>query len=101
MKPRKRQFTDDYLVDYALCHWFWRIKRKPGLYIFLKLSTFPMPIDQAHGNTDIEGVDSTNVCCGGTAVLFNCVNWLESNSWDGHYGLVVCRESAVYANTLV
>ncbi|KAL9265111.1 Hydroxymethylglutaryl-CoA synthase-like protein [Drosera capensis] len=49
------------------------------------------------GNTDIEGVDSTNACYGGTAALFNCVNWIESNSWDRRYGLVVCTDSAVYA----
>lgn len=50
---------------------------------------------QKHGNTDIEGVDSTNACYGGTAALFNCVNWVESSSWDGRYGLVVCTDSAV------
>ena len=51
--------------------------------------------NQASGNTDIEGVDSTNACYGGTAALFNCVNWVESSSWDGRYGLVVCTDSAV------
>ena len=50
---------------------------------------------QKHGNTDIEGVDSTNACYGGTAALLNCVNWVESCSWDGRYGLVVCTDSAV------
>jgi 3-hydroxy-3-methylglutaryl CoA synthase len=50
---------------------------------------------QESGNTDIEGVDSSNACYGGTAALFNCVNWVESNSWDGRYGLVVCTDSAV------
>lgn len=50
---------------------------------------------QKFGNTDIEGVDSTNACYGGTAALFNCVNWVESSSWDGRYGLVVCTDSAV------
>lgn len=50
---------------------------------------------QKQGNTDIEGVDSTNACYGGTAALFNCVNWVESSSWDGRYGLVVCTDSAV------
>ena len=53
---------------------------------------------QKHGNTDIEGVDSTNACYGGTAALFNCVNWVESSSWDGRYGLVVCTDSAVWYN---
>jgi len=50
---------------------------------------------QKNGNTDIEGVDSSNACYGGTAALLNCVNWVESNSWDGRYGLVVCTDSAV------
>ncbi|KAK9698640.1 hypothetical protein RND81_08G120000 [Saponaria officinalis] len=61
------------------------------------IKTFLMQIFEEHGNTDIEGVDSTNACYGGTAALFNCVNWVESNSWDRRYGLVVCTDSAVYA----
>ncbi|GLU05738.1 hypothetical protein SLE2022_228190 [Rubroshorea leprosula] len=61
------------------------------------IKTFLMQIFEKHGNTDVEGVDSTNACYGGTAALFNCVNWVESNSWDGRYGLVVCTDSAVYA----
>nr|AHF81873.1 hydroxymethylglutaryl coenzyme A synthase [Narcissus tazetta] len=61
------------------------------------IKTWLMQIFEEHGNTDIEGVDSTNACYGGTAALFNCVNWVESNSWDGRYGLVVCTDSAVYA----
>jgi hydroxymethylglutaryl-CoA synthase len=61
------------------------------------IKTFLMPIFEKCGNTDIEGVDSTNACYGGTAALFNCVNWVESGSWDGRYGLVVCTDSAVYA----
>ncbi|KAJ7003974.1 hypothetical protein D5086_006925 [Populus alba] len=61
------------------------------------IKTFLMQIFEKCGNTDIEGVDSTNACYGGTAALFNCVNWVESCSWDGRYGLVVCTDSAVYA----
>ncbi|KAJ6341881.1 hypothetical protein OIU78_009930 [Salix suchowensis] len=61
------------------------------------IKTFLMQIFEKCGNTDIEGVDSTNACYGGTAALLNCVNWVESNSWDGRYGLVVCTDSAVYA----
>ena len=56
---------------------------------------------QEYGNTDIEGVDSSNACYGGTAALFNCVNWVESNSWDGRYGLVACTDSAVGSILLV
>uniref|UniRef100_A0A5B6Z923 Hydroxymethylglutaryl-CoA synthase n=1 Tax=Davidia involucrata TaxID=16924 RepID=A0A5B6Z923_DAVIN len=62
------------------------------------IKTFLMQIFEECGNTDIEGVDSTNACYGGTAALFNCVNWVESSSWDGRYGLVVCTDSAVYAD---
>ncbi|KAI9076636.1 hypothetical protein K1719_041109 [Acacia pycnantha] len=61
------------------------------------IKTFLMQIFEKCGNSDIEGVDSTNACYGGTAALFNCVNWVESSSWDGRYGLVVCTDSAVYA----
>ncbi|KAI3891807.1 hypothetical protein MKX03_008433 [Papaver bracteatum] len=61
------------------------------------IKTFLMTIFEECDNTDIEGVDSTNACYGGTAALFNVVNWVESNSWDGRYGLVVCTDSAVYA----
>ncbi|CBI15534.3 unnamed protein product, partial [Vitis vinifera] len=61
------------------------------------IKTFLMQIFEECGNNDIEGVDSSNACYGGTAALFNCVNWVESSSWDGRYGLVVCTDSAVYA----
>lgn len=61
------------------------------------IKTFLMQTFEETGNTDIEGVDSTNACYGGTAALFNCVNWVESCSWDGRYGLVVCTDNAVYA----
>lgn len=48
------------------------------------------------GNPDIEGVDSINACYGGTAALFNTLNWVESSSWDGRYAIVVCGDIAVY-----
>ncbi|KAK3039222.1 hypothetical protein RJ639_027926, partial [Escallonia herrerae] len=59
------------------------------------IKTFLMQVFEACGNTDIEGVDSTNPCYGGTASLFNCVIWVESRSWDGRYGLFVCTDSAI------
>ncbi|KAF2563698.1 hypothetical protein F2Q70_00017151, partial [Brassica cretica] len=59
------------------------------------IKTFLMQLFEKCGNTDVEGVDSTNACYGGTAALLNCVNWVESNSWDGRYGLVICTDSAV------
>ncbi|KAJ3041263.1 hypothetical protein HDV00_009656 [Rhizophlyctis rosea] len=50
------------------------------------------------GNTDIEGIDTTNACYGGTNALFNSINWIESSSWDGRYALVVAGDIAVYKN---
>lgn len=42
-----------------------------------------MQLFEESGNTDVEGIDTTNACYGGTAALFNAVNWVESSSWDG------------------
>ncbi|KAI7983491.1 Hydroxymethylglutaryl-CoA synthase [Camellia lanceoleosa] len=84
------------------------VKLKPGIdllgpvdeiffesYDKFVLQAGPWLIKFETGNTDIEGVDSTNACYGGTAALFNCVNRVESSSWDGRYGLVVCIDYAV------
>ncbi|KAL6321055.1 hypothetical protein AAG906_012040 [Vitis piasezkii] len=59
------------------------------------IKTFLMQNFEESGSTDIEGVYSTNACYGGTAALFNCINWVESSSWDGRYGLLVCTDNAV------
>lgn len=56
-----------------------------------------MQIFEKSGSTDIEGVDSTNACYGGTAALFNAVSWVESSAWDGRLALVVAADNAVYA----
>jgi len=50
------------------------------------------------GNTDIEGIDTTNACYGGTNALINTIAWIESSYWDGRYGLVVAGDIAVYGN---
>ena len=49
------------------------------------------------GNSDVEGVDSTNACYGGTAALFNSIAWIESSAWDGRFALAVCADIAAYA----
>lgn len=56
-----------------------------------------MQLFEPHGVTDLEGIDTTNACYGGTAALFNAINWIESSSWDGRFALVVCGDIAVYA----
>ena len=35
------------------------------------------------GNTNVEGLDTTNACFGGTQALFNALAWVESSAWDG------------------
>ena len=48
------------------------------------------------GNCTLQGVDNVNACYGGTAALYNAVNWVESRAWDGRYALVVASDEAVY-----
>uniref|UniRef100_A0A2K6TBU9 3-hydroxy-3-methylglutaryl-CoA synthase 2 n=1 Tax=Saimiri boliviensis boliviensis TaxID=39432 RepID=A0A2K6TBU9_SAIBB len=50
------------------------------------VKTVLMELFQDSGNTDIEGIDTTNACYGGTASLFNAANWMESSAWDGLRG---------------
>ncbi|RGB30289.1 hydroxymethylglutaryl-coenzyme A synthase C terminal-domain-containing protein [Rhizophagus diaphanus] len=56
-----------------------------------------MQLFKESGNTEIEGIDTTNACYGGTSALFNAINWIESSSWDGRYAIVVAGDIAVYA----
>jgi len=60
------------------------------------VKTVIMQLFTDKGNTDIEGVDSLNACYGGTAALFNAVNWIESSSWDGRLAIVVAADIALY-----
>lgn len=61
------------------------------------VKTALMQLFAESGNTDIEGVDTTNACYGGTSALFNSLSWIESSYWDGRYALVVCGDIAVYS----
>lgn len=61
------------------------------------VKTVLMQLFSPHGVSDLEGIDTTNACYGGTAALFNAINWVESSSWDGKLALVVCGDIAVYA----
>lgn len=60
------------------------------------VKTVLMQLFEPHGVTDLEGIDTTNACYGGTAALFNAINWVESSVWDGRLALVVCGDIAVY-----
>ncbi|KNE69271.1 hydroxymethylglutaryl-CoA synthase [Allomyces macrogynus ATCC 38327] len=62
------------------------------------VKTHLMDLFAAHGNTEIEGIATTNACYGGTSALFNAVQWIESSYWDGRYALVVAGDIAIYAS---
>ncbi|EPQ27166.1 uncharacterized protein PFL1_05447 [Pseudozyma flocculosa PF-1] len=61
------------------------------------VKTVLMDLFAPSGNHNIEGIDSKNACYGGTAALFNAVNWVESSSWDGRDAIVVAGDIAIYA----
>ena len=42
-----------------------------------------MVLFEESGNFDVAGIDVKSACYGGTAALFNAINWLESSSCDG------------------
>lgn len=62
------------------------------------VKTVLMQLFDKHGNSCIEGIDTTNACYGGTQALFNSVAWVESSAWDGRFALVVAGDIAVYAS---
>lgn len=60
------------------------------------MKTVLMTLFQESGNYDIEGVTSINACYGSTNAIFNTLNWMDSASWDGRYGIVLSSDVAVY-----
>jgi len=62
------------------------------------IKTTLMSLFQESGNHDIEGVDTVNGCYGGTNALFNSIQWIQSDFWDGRYALVVTGDLAVYSS---
>lgn len=75
------------------------------------VKTTLMQLFASSGNYDIEGVTSINACYGSTNALFNTLNWVQSQAYDGklynesiylslillgRYGIVVSADLAVY-----
>ena len=56
----------------------------------LKYYSYVMQRFEEVENFDVEGVDNKNACYGGTQALMNTINWVESSSWDGRLGIVIC-----------
>lgn len=61
------------------------------------VKTVLMELFNESSNFNVEGVDTTNACYGGTSALFNAISWIESSYWDGRLAVVVCADIAVYA----
>jgi len=61
------------------------------------VKTVLMKLFESSGNFQVEGIDTTNACYGGTAALFNALSWIESSAWDGRLAIVVAADIAIYA----
>lgn len=59
------------------------------------VKTVLMQLFEASKNTNIEGIDTTNACFGGTSALFNAINWIESSSWDGKFTIKLLCKSLI------
>jgi len=55
-----------------------------------------MQLFKESGNMNVLGVTNINACYGGTAAVFNTIDWMESSAWDGRYGVVIAGDIAVY-----
>lgn len=65
------------------------------------VKTTLMQLFEESGNSEIEGLDTTNACYGGTAALFHAVNWIESSSWDGEIAKRACFKVIIGHKTKV
>lgn len=61
------------------------------------VKTVLMKLFESSQNYEVEGIDTTNACYGGTAALFNALSWVESSAWDGRLAIVVAGDIAIYA----
>ena len=60
-----------------------------------------MQLFEDSGNSNVEGIDTTNACYGGTAALFNAINWVESSSFDGKIGYVLINMKYVQKDMVI
>ena len=58
--------------------------------------TVLMQLFAESGNTNVEGIDTTNACYGGTQALFNAASWVESSAWDGEQARANAEKYADY-----
>ena len=55
-----------------------------------------MSFFEARDHQNVEGIDTFNACYGGTNAFFSTTNWIQSEGWNGGYGVVVCSDPAVH-----
>lgn len=65
------------------------------------MKTYVMDLFERYGNgeADIEGVDMYNACYGGQAAGLCVLNWVESDRWDGRYGMAIATDVSDAFNT--
>ncbi|CAE8661666.1 unnamed protein product, partial [Polarella glacialis] len=58
------------------------------------MKAYVMDLFERHGDGEgnIEGVDLYNACYGGQAAGLSCQNWVESDRWDGRYGIAIATD---------
>uniref|UniRef100_A0A7S2NRK3 Hydroxymethylglutaryl-coenzyme A synthase C-terminal domain-containing protein n=1 Tax=Zooxanthella nutricula TaxID=1333877 RepID=A0A7S2NRK3_9DINO len=57
------------------------------------MKSYVMDLFERYGDeANVEGVDMYNACYGGQAAGLAVVNWVESDRWDGRYGLAIATD---------
>merc|ERR1740123_1012345 len=58
------------------------------------MKTFVMDLFERYGDgeANIEGIDQYQACYGGQAATLNVLHWVESDRWDGRYGLGIATD---------
>ena len=60
------------------------------------IKSFLMTLFEQQGCYDVLGADTYNACYGGTNALFNALAWIQGDSWNGKYAIVICSDTAVH-----
>jgi len=67
------------------------------------MKTYCMDLFERYGEgeSNIEGVDMYNACYGGQAAGLVCLSWVESDRWDGRYGIAVATDISDVPNIVL
>merc|ERR1719356_1260221 len=60
------------------------------------IKSFLMSLFEESGCHDVVGADTYNACYGGTNALFNAISWVQGDSWNGKYAIVICSDAAIH-----